>query len=38
VCEIVGWIFMAQEREAVDGSCEHGYEPQGSIKCGELLV
>jgi hypothetical protein len=26
------WIDLAQE-----GSCEHGNEPQGSIKCWEVL-
>jgi hypothetical protein len=29
----VDWIHLAQ----VVGSCEHGDEPSGSIKCGEFL-
>jgi hypothetical protein len=29
----VDWIHWAQ----VAGSCEHGDEPSGSIKCGEFL-
>jgi hypothetical protein len=30
------WIHLAQDRQ-VAGSCEHGNEPSGSIKCGEFL-
>jgi hypothetical protein len=30
--DAVDWIDMAQE-----GSCEHGYEPSGSIKYWECL-
>jgi hypothetical protein len=32
----VDWIHWAQDRQ-VAGSCEHGNEPSGSIKCGEFL-
>jgi hypothetical protein len=28
----VGWIYLAEE-----GSCEHGNEPSGSIKCWDVL-
>jgi hypothetical protein len=31
------WINLAQEQGQVAGSCECGYEPSGSIKCGEFL-
>jgi hypothetical protein len=31
----VDWIDMAQDREPVEGSFEHGIEP--SIKCWEVL-
>jgi hypothetical protein len=30
----MGWIDLAQNRE---GSCEHGNEPSGSIRCWEFL-
>jgi hypothetical protein len=30
------WIDLAQDRP-VEGSCEHGNEPSGSIKCWEAL-
>jgi hypothetical protein len=30
------WIDLAQDR-AMEGSCEHGNEPPGSIKCWEIL-
>jgi hypothetical protein len=30
------WIELAQNR-AVEGSCERGNEPSGSIKCWEVL-
>jgi len=30
------WIDPAQDGQ-VQGSCEHGIEPSGSIKCGEFL-
>jgi hypothetical protein len=33
----VDWIQWAQDRDQVAGSCEHGNEPSGSIKCGEFL-
>jgi hypothetical protein len=35
----VDWIDMAQGRDQgpVEGSCEHGIEPSGSIKCWEVL-
>jgi hypothetical protein len=32
----VDWIPWAQDRDS-GGSCEHGNEPSGSIKCGEFL-
>jgi hypothetical protein len=32
----VDWIYLAQDRDMA-GSCEHGNEPSGSIKCGEFL-
>jgi hypothetical protein len=32
----VDWIHWAQDRQ-VAGSCEHGNEPSGSIKCGKFL-
>jgi hypothetical protein len=32
----VDWIYLAQERDWT-GSCQHGNEPPGSIKGGELL-
>jgi hypothetical protein len=31
------WIDLAQDRNQVEGSCEHGSEPPGSIKCWEVL-
>jgi hypothetical protein len=31
----VGWIDLAQG--PVEGSCEHGNEPLGSMKCWEIL-
>jgi hypothetical protein len=31
------WIDLAQDRDPVEGSCEHGNEPSGSIKCWEVL-
>jgi hypothetical protein len=33
----VDWMDMAQDRGPVEGSCEHGIEPSGSIKCWEVL-
>jgi hypothetical protein len=33
----VDWIDMAQDSEPVEGSCEHGIEPSGSMKCSEVL-
>jgi hypothetical protein len=32
----VDWIHWVQDRDRA-GSCEHGNEPLGSIKCGEFL-
>jgi hypothetical protein len=29
------WIYLAQDREPVEGSCEHGKEPSGFIKFWE---
>jgi hypothetical protein len=31
------WINLAQDRDPLEGSCEHGNEPSGSIKCWEIL-
>jgi hypothetical protein len=31
------WINLAQDRDPVKGSCEHGHELSGSIKCWEVL-
>jgi hypothetical protein len=33
----VDWIHLAQDRDRCAGSCEHGNEPSGSIKCGEFV-
>jgi hypothetical protein len=33
----VDWIHWAQDRDRWMGSCEHGNEPSGSIKCKEFL-
>jgi hypothetical protein len=33
----VDWIDMAQDRDQWKGSCEHGVEPSGSIKCWEVF-
>jgi hypothetical protein len=33
----VDWIYLAQDRESVVGSCEHCNEPWDSIKGGEFL-
>jgi hypothetical protein len=33
----IDWIDLCQE-EPVEGSCEHGNEPSGFIKCWEVLV
>jgi hypothetical protein len=30
----VDWIHLVQDRDRWAGSCEHGDEPSGSIKCG----
>jgi hypothetical protein len=27
------WADLAQDRDQWEGSCEHGNEPSGSIKC-----
>jgi hypothetical protein len=35
--EGVVWIHLAQDREPVAGSCEHGNEPSSSIKGGEFV-
>jgi hypothetical protein len=35
-CEGVKWINLTQNRGRVAGSCEHGYEALGSIKCWEF--
>jgi hypothetical protein len=31
------WIDHVQDRNQWEGSCEHGTEPTGSIKCWEVL-
>jgi hypothetical protein len=31
------WIDLAQDRDQWGGSCEHGNEPSGAIKCLEIL-
>jgi hypothetical protein len=33
----VDWTGLAQDRDQLEGSCEHGNEPSGSIKCWEVL-
>jgi hypothetical protein len=33
----VDWVDLAQEYGSVMGSCEHGDEPSGSIKCWQVL-
>jgi hypothetical protein len=33
----VHWIILAQDRGPVEGSCECGNEPPGSVKCWEVL-
>jgi hypothetical protein len=33
----VGWIYLTQDRNKLEGSCEHGNEPLGSKKCWELV-
>jgi hypothetical protein len=33
----VDWIDLAEDMDQWRGSCEHGNEPSGSIKCWELL-
>jgi hypothetical protein len=33
----VDWIDMARDRGPVEGSCEHGIETSGSIKCWGVL-
>jgi hypothetical protein len=33
----VDWIGLAQDRDSVEGSCEHGNEHSGSMKCWEVL-
>jgi hypothetical protein len=33
----VDWVDLAQDRGPLEGSCEHGDEPSGSIKCWEVL-
>jgi hypothetical protein len=31
------WIDLTQDRDPVEGSCEHGNEPSGFIKCWEVI-
>jgi hypothetical protein len=33
----VDWIDLAQERDQLEGSCECGDDPSGSIKYWEVL-
>jgi hypothetical protein len=40
--DLIGWngidcIDLAQDRDQWEGSCEHGNEPSGSIKCWKIL-
>jgi hypothetical protein len=32
------WIDLAQDWDQLEGSCEHGNEHAGSIKCQEVLA
>jgi hypothetical protein len=34
--DVVDRIDMAQDRKPVEGCCEHGIEPSGSMKCWEV--
>jgi hypothetical protein len=34
---VIDWIHPAQDRDRVEGSCEHGNEPPGSVKCWKNL-
>jgi hypothetical protein len=36
-CDGVDWMDMVQDRDQLQGSCGHGIEPSGSIKCWEVL-
>jgi len=36
-CGGMDWIELAQDRDRLAGTCECGYEPSGSKKCGEFL-
>jgi hypothetical protein len=31
------WIVLAEDRDPVEGSCEHGDEPSRSLKFWEIL-
>jgi hypothetical protein len=33
----VDWIGLAQDMKRVEGSCEFGIEPLGSMKCSETI-
>jgi hypothetical protein len=33
----VDWVDLVQDKGPLEGSCEHGDEPSGSIKCWEVL-
>jgi hypothetical protein len=33
----VDWINLAQDRDQWGGSCEHGNEPSGCIKCWKIF-
>jgi hypothetical protein len=32
----IDWIDLGQDNGPVEGSCEHGDEPSGSLKCWEV--
>jgi hypothetical protein len=34
---IMDWNHLAQDRDQLEGSCEHNNETSGSIKCCETL-
>jgi hypothetical protein len=35
--DVMDWIDLTQDKDQWEGSCEHGNEPSGSIKCWEIL-
>jgi hypothetical protein len=36
-CSVMDWIDLAQDRDKLLGSCEHGSEPSDSINCWKVL-